>query len=177
MSGMARNKDVIALLPDLRRYAQTLTRNTADAEDLLSSALLRAHEHRHTYQPSRSLRRWLFAIIHNLFVSQRRTRLAEQRRDGALADLVPSGAPATQEMSALLAQVMRRFDTLPDNQRAVLHLIAVEGMSYQEAAETLAVPIGTIMSRLSRARRVLRGESPVDRSHAELRVVGKVHHD
>lgn len=174
---MAKDPDIVALLPDLRRYALTLTRDRADADDLLNSALLRAHERSGTYQRSRSLRRWLFAILHNVFISDRRRQQAEQRRNDAFADIMLQSAPATQEMTAMLAQTLARFDTLPDSQRAVMHLIAVEGMSYNEAADALGVPVGTVMSRLSRARQVLRGEAAPERAAGKLRVVGGERHD
>ena len=153
------------------RYARMLARNEAVAEDLLQEALLRAHERRSSFRPGASLKPWLLAIIHNVFVSGGRRQRADGERIARIAELAPDHEPASQEQSAYLRQIARRFDALPDAQREVLHLVAVEGLSYRETAETLVVPVGTVMSRLSRARAALRREDD-DGVARSLRVVG-----
>jgi len=154
--------DVAAHLDSLRRYARALTRDEAAADDLVQEALLRALERAGTYRPGGSLRAWLAGIVHNRFVSGRRRQAAEARRDQTFADFRDTSVEGDQEHAAQLALVAARFDALPAPQRAALHLVAVEGLSYQEAATALDVPIGTIMSRLSRARAALRaGEARV----------------
>jgi len=154
----SREQDVAQLLPALMRYARTLTRDDAAAEDLLQDALLRAHERRATFRPGASLRHWLFAILHNSFVSGWRRNRSEIAKIDRLAELQLDHEPATQEQAAYLRQIAARFDALPDRQREVLHLVAVEGLNYQEVADALAIPVGTVMSRLSRARARLRVE-------------------
>jgi RNA polymerase sigma-70 factor (ECF subfamily) len=155
--------DVVAHLDSLRRYARALTRDEAAADDLVQESLLRAIERAGTYRPGGSLRAWLAGIVHNRFVSGRRRQAAEARRNETLAGIRGEAVlDGEQEHAAQLALVAARFDALPDQQRAVLHLVAVEGLSYQEAATALDVPIGTVMSRLSRARAALRAaETPI----------------
>lgn len=165
------DQDVVALLPDLMRYARMLTREESAAEDLVNSALLRAHERAATFDRSGSLRRWLFAILHNIFISDRRHDSAARRRDDALAEAAPTQTAATQESAAYLGQIMRRFEVLPENQRETMHLIVVEGLNYREAAEVLGVPVGTVMSRLSRARQTLRGSEGSAKAPVGLKIV------
>jgi RNA polymerase sigma-70 factor (ECF subfamily) len=111
---------------------------------------------RHLFDPRSPLRPWLFSILHNVFVSSKRKRLAQARRERAALDLIPESAPPDQEEAADLRRVRDAFDALPLEQRSVLHLVVVEGLSYREAADTLETPVGTIMSRLARARSALR---------------------
>ncbi|AZW22056.1 sigma-70 family RNA polymerase sigma factor [Bordetella bronchiseptica] len=169
---------VAAQLPALRAYARTLTRNPHDAEDLLQEALTRAYERRHTLRADGNLRAWLMAIVHNVFASEWRRRQAAPAQAAPLHDMEDAAAVAPpQEHSVRLAQIERAFMQLPDDQRAALHLVTIEGMAYQEAADALQIPIGTLMSRLGRARAALRrfedgmGEAAADR-RARLRIVG-----
>jgi RNA polymerase sigma-70 factor, ECF subfamily len=156
MTATEPNVDVTQELGPLLRYAMALTRDRSEAEELVQDALVRAFAKRETYDPSRSLRAWLFAILHNVFVSGRRRRHAEQRRHSTAARQNPVDTPPDQEHAAELMQVQAAFAALSAEHRAVLHLIAVEGWSYQDAASALEIPIGTVMSRLSRARAGLR---------------------
>ncbi len=155
-------------LAAMRRYARSLARNEHDADDIVQEALLRAIERQDTFQPGRSQRRWLLAIVHNVFVTRKRKEAAEARRDDRFAETLLARLDPEQEMIARLNEVAQAFSVLSDQQRAVLHLVAVEGLSYQEAADVLDVPVGTIMSRLSRARSALRQRD----CGPELRVVG-----
>jgi RNA polymerase sigma-70 factor (ECF subfamily) len=171
--------DVIGQLATLRRYARSLTRSDIDAEDLVHDALVRAYEKRASFQDGRNLRTWLVSILHNVFIDGSRTRRAEAARIARAAELMePHLAPA-QEHHVRLGQVRQAFMDLPEEQRAVLHLVAVEGLTYAEAAAALGIPPGTLMSRLARARAALRAiedETPAARVDAgrghHLRIVG-----
>ena len=155
--------DVMAQLAPLRRYACALTRDETQAEDLVHDALVRAYERRSTFRSGASLRNWLFSILHNIFVDGYRRRQAELRREAEAARFADLTFPAKQESRLYLQQISRAFLALPDEQRAVLHLVAIEGLAYQEAANALSIPIGTLMSRLSRARATLRASEEGDR--------------
>jgi len=164
----------------LRRYARSLTRDENQAEDLVQDALVRAYERRSSFRSDGNLRGWLLSILHNTFIDGRRREAVETRRSQRLAEDAVSVAPAEQEGRVRLQQIMRAFGNLPEEQRAVLHLISIEGLSYQEAAATLDIPIGTLMSRLGRARAALRAfeagaglpQEGSDRPRPNLRIVG-----
>src|SRR3712207_2280986 len=171
--------DVVGLLSPLRRYARSLTRDETQAEDLVQDTLVRAYERRGSFRAGGNLRGWLISILHNTFIDERRRSLAEGRRLEHAAALVETIAPPEQEDRIRLRQVREAFLTLPDEQRAVLHLVAIEGLSYQEAAMALGIPVGTLMSRLGRARAALRGfeagrhlAPPPETKRPSLRVVG-----
>jgi RNA polymerase sigma-70 factor (ECF subfamily) len=148
--------DVLAQLPPLRRYARALTRDEAAAEDLVHDCLVRAYERRSTFRAGGNLRTWLLSILHNTFIDARRRRAAEERREADASGLLETWLPPGQEGAVRLQQIGRAFWDLPQEQRAVLHLVAIEGMAYQEAADALGIPLGTLMSRLGRARAALR---------------------
>ncbi len=159
-------------VPRLIRYALALTRNREAAEDLVHDALVRAYDNHAGFRSDGNLRAWLLSIVHNAFIDDQRRRESEDRRIAGLAEIARTHEPAAQEHAATLNEVALAFADLSPEQRAVLHLIVVEGLSYQEAGEALGVPIGTIMSRLSRARAALR-EKPAQRERrAPLRLVG-----
>jgi len=153
--------NVVAQLESMRKYARALTRDADEAEDLVHDALLRAYERRRRFRAGQNLRAWLLAVLHNAFIDIVRKRRAEARRLARVAEIAPREAPPNQDHAVRLAQIRAAFMELPDSQRAVLHLIVLEGLSYQEAAATLGIPLGTLMSRLGRARAALRsGEEP-----------------
>lgn len=169
--------DIVSHLPGLRRYARVLTRAGQDADDLVQGALLRAYERRSQFREGGDLRVWLMAILHNHFIDQTRSRLASDRRDQAWADLNPGFATAAGEQAARLAQLRGAFLALPQDQREALHLVALEGLTMAETAQVLDIPIGTVMSRISRARTALRqfedapapaGSKPGQRPHLRL---------
>jgi RNA polymerase sigma factor (sigma-70 family) len=165
--------DVFGQLASLRRYARSLTRNETDAEDLVQDALVRAYERRSAFRPGGNLRGWLMSILHNAFIDKTRSSRAEQRRLDALADLSEEAVEAPQEHATRLAQVREHFNALPDEQRAAIHLVAVEGLTYAEAADALDIPVGTLMSRLGRARAALRAFEDGSAKHPpHLRIVG-----
>lgn len=155
----------------MRRYARSLTRDRDDADDVVQDALVRAIERQATYQAGRDRRRWLLAIVHNVFISGTRREVAEARRNDRFAEMQVAHTDASQEHHARLGEIARSFAALPEHHRAVLHLTAIEGLSYQECADVLGVPVGTIMSRIARARTALRQQ---DERQAEpaLRIVG-----
>jgi RNA polymerase sigma-70 factor (ECF subfamily) len=138
-------------IPALRRYAWALLRDSGEADDLVQDTVLRALDRGGTREPGGDLRAWLFTIMHNLNISRwRRARVrAAVAVDNADADMA---TPAPQQASAEMRDVLRGIDLLPEEQRQILLLVAVEGMSYGDVAKILGLPIGTVMSRLSRAR-------------------------
>jgi RNA polymerase sigma-70 factor (ECF subfamily) len=148
--------DVLAELPALRRYARSLARESGEADDLVQEVLLRACEQRHGFRPDGSLRGWLFAMLHNVFVSAWRSRTAARRREIRVAEATGDRSAPNQEGAVRLQQLWSAFLALPAEQRAAFHLVAIEGFSYAETAAALGVPVGTVMSRLARARAALR---------------------
>ncbi|MFQ5955571.1 MAG: sigma-70 family RNA polymerase sigma factor [Kiloniellales bacterium] len=143
-------------IPALRRYAWALLRSDSAADDLVQDCLERAIGRWHLRRPDGDLRAWLFTIMHNQFVSARR----RDRRRGVEASIDSlASEPATmadQESVLAVHDVLDALRALPDEQRVILLLVGVEAFSYQEAADILGIPIGTVMSRLSRGRERLR---------------------
>lgn len=163
MTAPIRPDDMVSQLGPLRRYAQTLTRDREAAEDLVQATMVRALERRATFRAGGSVRGWLFAILRNVFVDGRRSDRAGQAREAAVAGLRQEAVPAGQEGAVRLGQVRDAFHQLPEEQRAALHLVAIEGLSYRDAADALGIPQGTLMSRIGRARAALRAlEDGVD---------------
>jgi RNA polymerase sigma-70 factor (ECF subfamily) len=144
------------LLPRLWRFALRLAADRHDAEDLVQRACVRALERRHQLQPDTSTLSWMFSIVHSIWLNEVRARQIRSRSSmqwtDELADIVPDPAAVNPEMDVLHRQIIAAVDALPDAQRVVMLLVAVEGHSYREAAEILDVPVGTVMSRLARAR-------------------------
>ncbi|RWX80778.1 sigma-70 family RNA polymerase sigma factor [Neorhizobium lilium] len=164
--------DVIAQLTALRRYARSLARTSSDAEDLVHDALVKAYERRATFRTGANLRAWLFAILHNTHIDRHRAQATRLRQESGRIDESGLSYPASQEQSIRLRQVREAFMTLPEEQREALHLVAVEDMTYQEAAESLGIPIGTLMSRISRARARLRSLEDDPKQPSHLRLIG-----
>lgn len=164
--------DVLAELPSLRRYALSLTRHAEDAEDLVHETLVRAYDGRAGFRPERNLRRWLMSILHNAFIDGLRANRARNARHEAVFELMEPVMPASQEHVVRLAQVQRAFLHLPDEQREIMHLVAIEGLTYAQAAEVLDVPVGTVMSRIGRARERLRHFEDGDPKIVPLRRIG-----
>lgn len=142
------------LLPRLRRFALSLSQQPACADDLVQATLERALSRWRSKQPEGDLRAWLFSILYRQFIdSQRRAK-----RHAQLLSWFSREEPTAPSAESLVIShaTLQAFSQLPSEQRALLLLVSVEGLSYQAAAETLAIPIGTVMSRLSRARQALR---------------------
>ncbi|WP_290647585.1 RNA polymerase sigma factor [Aquisalimonas sp.] len=159
-------------IPHLRRYARALVRGNRDeADDLVQECLERALSRASQWDPTKGTRSWLFGIMHNNFVSsvRKRNRQSELQRRYPAEDTVQ----ANHDQSCELDLVQEALDKLPADQRDAIILIAVSGLSYEEASEALSVPVGTVRSRLSRAREALRSRmsaSPVD-AGADARAV------
>jgi len=148
---------MIALLPNLRRYALSLTRRHDQADDLVQQTVERAIAHAASYDPSQRLEPWLFRIMRNGFIDQtRRRRSAGTELDiHEMPEALPTDPGAAIEARLMLRSVEAVMAELPAEQREVLHLVCVEEMSYAETARILDIPQGTVMSRLSRARLAL----------------------
>lgn len=151
MSSDAFKADVAAQAPSLRRYALALTRDRDLADDLVQDTLARAFSREHLWRGG-SLRAWLFTILTNLDRNRRRALAARPGTDEF--DERRFGTPAGDGLAR--RAIERGVAALPAEQREVLLLVALEGLSYREVAQVQDVPIGTVMSRLSRARAALR---------------------
>lgn len=145
---------VIAALPRLRRFCQGLMGNAQDGDDLMQSTVERALSRADQFEPGTRIDSWMFRIAQNLRIDAAR---AGQRRGHQvpiedLPDAAGEDGRTTVENRSDLAAAQRALQAVPEDQRAAFLLVVVEGMSYREAAEVLDVPVGTIMSRLARAR-------------------------
>lgn len=155
------------LLPRLRRFARWLTRDPSSADDLVQSTLERALSHWGSRRNDSALRAWLFAIAYRQFLDGKR----RARRYASMLELFRGVAPDEQpslEREVIAQSVVQALERLPEEQRHLLLWVSVEGLSYREVATLLEVPIGTVMSRLSRARAALRrlGDGEVARTPA-----------
>lgn len=152
-------QQLVDLLPSLRRFARSLAGSAAEGDDLVQAACERALANAHRWQPGSRLDSWMFRIVQNLFTDGKRAGAVRGAgREPVDPDQLDGGdARAEVESTLMLAAVRREVARLPEDQRRVLMLVCVDGMSYREAADALAVPIGTVMSRLARARLALAG--------------------
>ncbi len=155
--GAQHEAEIVACIPSLRRYARGLAHDPERADDLVQDTLERAWERFSMWQRRGAVRAWMFGIMHNLHIdrlrSQRRSR--EDATDDDFADTT-AGAGVADRLE--LRDLERALQRLPDEHREVLLLVGVEELSYKEIATVIGVPIGTVMSRLSRARERLRAE-------------------
>ena len=161
MSDTLPDPDLIAALPRLRRYARVLTGDLNRADDLVQDTLTRAWAKRELWHAGTDLRAWLFTIMHNVHINQfslRRREFSEISLDADEGPMIAWEIPvrATQSDRLELVDLFAQIGRLPAEQREVLLLAAVEELRYQDIAKVLGVPIGTVMSRLSRARERLR---------------------
>ena len=152
----------VLIIPRLRRYARALTGDRLMADDLVQDALERAWSKRHLWRQGSDLRAWMFTVMHNVYVNQVRARVADAAipLDREAFDVPASGSPVDMLEVADIDAALRR---LPGEQREVLLLVALEQLSYSETASALGIPIGTVMSRLYRARervRMMLGGAP-----------------
>lgn len=160
---------ILAELPRLRRYARALAGDRAAADDLVQDTLERAWSRAAQWRPGSDLRSWLFAIMHNLRVDQVRRPAIARTEIGE--DDIDIPVRATQTDGIELSELGAALALLPEEQRAVLLLVALEDMSYAEIAATLEIPPGTVMSRLARGRERLRKILDTRSTPAILRVV------
>jgi RNA polymerase sigma-70 factor (ECF subfamily) len=153
----ARQREIVEMLPRLRRLARVLARDAADADDLVQLTVERALTRLHQWRPGTRLDSWMFRIMKNAWIDESRAR---RRRDGVFApeeDGARIGDDGARAMQARLeaAEVERAMGRLPEDQRLAVALVLVEGLSYKDAAEVLEVPQGTLTSRLVRGRAAL----------------------
>jgi RNA polymerase sigma-70 factor, ECF subfamily len=153
--GRARmGRDVVALLPRLRRFAAGLTGSVQEGDDVVQTACLRALERHHQWEPGTRLDSWMFRIIRNLWLDRNKSAWNRMvRSDPELLAEVPDHSLVREiEIRDELASARAAIAALPEAQREVLLLVTVEGLSYEAAASLLDIPLGTVMSRLARAR-------------------------
>ncbi|WP_454691007.1 sigma-70 family RNA polymerase sigma factor [Achromobacter aloeverae] len=158
------------LIPRLRRFALWLTRDVHAADDLVQSTLERALSRWASRRGGDTLRSWLFTILHRRFIDGQRSAKRHARLLGSLREPDEAHWPSAEHMAATRS-TLNAFGELSAEQRGLLLLVVVEGFSYQEVADLLDVPIGTVMSRLSRARQALRQLSDGKRPAPLLRVM------
>ncbi|MDZ5696901.1 RNA polymerase sigma factor [Chelativorans sp. M5D2P16] len=161
-------------IPHLRRYAFALTRDRDTADEIVQDCLERALRKRHLWQRRGSIRSWLFRILHRQSVNHfRRVRGDHVPAETGVIDMTVA-QPPDQEARMECLNMAEALDRLPAEQRAVVLFVALEGLAYDEVAEITGVPVGTVRSRLSRARETLRlsrEAAPPERQAAKLRIV------
>ena len=157
---------IVPYIPNLRRYARALVGDRDGADDLVQDTLERAVRKFHLWRPG-DLRAWLFSIMHNVFVNQLKARRIAP--DVELDENFP--APSSSVTSADLRDMDRALAALAPEQREVVLLVALEDMSYADVSRALGIPMGTVMSRLSRGRGRLRRALDVESTRANLKVV------
>jgi len=150
---LSESERIVELIPRLRRYARALVGELDHADDLVQDTLERAWSKLHLYRSGTDLRAWLFTVMHNVHVNRLRALRPTDSLDENLLQLQQG---ATQSDALDIRDLDRALALLPVEQREALLLVALEDMSYDETARTLGIPIGTVMSRLSRAREKLR---------------------
>ncbi len=163
-------KGIAAHIPQLRRYARALTGDYTAAEDLVQDTLERAWKRFGLWRSGSNLRAWLFTIMHNIFVNHVRAEPHKQTQNADHSALHVWGSRTAEDRLELedLSKALRR---LPNEQREVILLIGLEQMSYDAAAKVLGIPIGTVMSRLSRGREQLRAIINSTSATSQLKVV------
>lgn len=161
-------EEMVALLPRLRRFAHGLAANRDDADDLVQEACERALVRLDQWEDGTRLDSWMYKIIQNLWYDRLRSRKVrgEQVDEDELALQADENAHRLPEVRDTFAQVSGLLDRLKPEQREVLILVCVESYSYQEAADILQIPVGTVMSRLSRARLQLHEDMKKPVKHA-----------
>lgn len=146
--------ELVSLLPRLRRFARGLTGDAHSADDLVQSACLKAIERWHQWQPGTSLASWVFRIIQNTWLDEHRARERRQTDTDteALDAVVGEDGRDVLEWRSDAHKVRQLVAALPEEQKVVLMMVTIDGLSYKETASALGVPVGTVMSRLARAR-------------------------
>ena len=171
MDGFIRNS-LIPLYPRLRRFATILTGSDQDGDDLVQHACERALTRSMQWQPGTRLDRWLYRIMYNVWIDERRSARVRTRAplDDATEEIGDDGE-ARAAARLTLDVVYRELRELPEDQRVVLTLICIDGLSYKETAETLGIPLGTVMSRLARARLALADRVDQSGTRSAARIV------
>ncbi|WP_416772553.1 RNA polymerase sigma factor [Pseudomonas sp. RHF3.3-3] len=157
------------LIPRMRRFAVSLTGNPSSADDLVQASLERALSSWGRKRPDGDLRAWLFSILYRQFLDAHR----RQRRYARMLEFFTGrdDSEPSAERTVMAQSTLASFERLPVEQRALLLWVSVEGLSYKEVAEILDVPLGTVMSRLSRARQALRQLSDGEIASPSLRIL------
>ena len=150
---------LIAVLPRLRRFARGLAGSAIEADDLVQAACERALARRHQFQEGTRFDSWMFRFVQTIWIDQIRAREV-RKEEGEIEDARHGSDESVRRVEARLSlgEVRRAVEQLPPDQRVALLLVTVEGLSYREAAMVIGVPVGTIMSRLSRARAALQAQ-------------------
>ena len=150
-------QQIVTLLPRMRRFAYSLTGSKDDGDDIVQAACERALGRLHQWQPGTRLDSWMFRIIQTIWIDRLRSRRVrgEDQSPDMIESLIGEDGRRLTEARLMLRRVRQAIDQLPEDQRSVLVLVAVDGLTYREASGILEVPIGTVMSRLARARRRL----------------------
>ena len=143
--------DVVALIPALRAFAWSLSHNSADADDLVQDTLIKAWTHRAKFEPGTNLRAWLFTILRNTYYTAVVRRRREVSDENGKHAATLSAAP-TQDWSVAMRSLQAALLRLPDEHREALILVGAVGLTYEEAAEICGCALGTIKSRVNRAR-------------------------
>jgi RNA polymerase sigma-70 factor (ECF subfamily) len=152
-----RRQAIIEEIPRLRRYARALLRDSDAADDLVQDALERALSRMENWTSGDSPRRWLFTIMHHLFVDQLRRSKRHVQAVSMMPETIDAVAAPPQQPDKLASQeVLSALQQISPERRAALTLVAVEGFSYADAANVLGIPAGTLMSRIARGREELR---------------------
>ena len=164
--------EVVALIPALRAFAWSLSRNGSDADDLVQDTLIKAWSNREKFQPGTNLPAWLFTILRNTYyttVTRRRREVSDE--NGEYAETLT--APPSQDWSITLRSLQAALQQLPDEHREALILVGAAGLSYEEAAEICGCALGTIKSRVNRARarllRIMDADDPAEVLMVETR--------
>ena len=148
---MSWRDEVVGLIPALRAFAWSLSHNGSDADDLVQDTLIKAWTNRDKFEPGTNLRAWLFTILRNTYYTSVLRRRREVRDEtGEYAGTLTS--PPTQEWSVAMHALQAALQQLPDEHREALILVGAAGLSYEEAAEICGCAIGTVKSRVNRAR-------------------------
>ena len=150
-------RELLALLPRLRRFARALAHDAADADDLLQVALERALKGRHLWRPGTRLDAWTMRIVRNCWIDEARSRIRRARTFAPEGEIETIGDDGQFDIERRveLDKVDRAMSTLPREQREAIALVLVEGLAYREAAEMLQIPMGTLTSRVTRGRHAL----------------------
>ncbi|MFM0482823.1 RNA polymerase sigma factor [Paraburkholderia strydomiana] len=146
------------MLPRLWSFAFRLSRNRYDAEELVQRACIRGLERAHQLRAGTSALNWMFSIVHSTWLNDLKQRDQRSQLQAEWSDMLSETVAdpgSASEAGALAQQIIAAVERLPEAQRVVLLLVSVEGFGYQEAADALQIPVGTVMSRLSRARRTI----------------------
>lgn len=167
------DKALLDVMPRLKRYAKVLAVTPESSDDLLQATLERALNKQQQWQADSHLDRWLFTIMSSIWKNEIRSRVV--RRGNGLSEnvdlLCDSSNENKRDRTFLYEQVFKEVMVLPDNQREAILLVYVEGITYQEAADILEIPLGTLMSRLARARVALAGRFDEQKNNSESAVI------